>query len=327
MIRGSHLSLLLGLLTALTAQAGGTPEAEVGAAPVLDDRYPHPAVAFPDDVESFPDLVYSVVPGYRPLRLDVYRPGSSTVARHPLVVYVHGGGWVGGHTRHSGAFANWPAVLASLAAKGYVVASIEYRLSDEAPFPAAVQDVKTSIRWLRSKARDFGIDPSRALLWGGSAGGQLAALAATTCGEDALAPAISPADEPLRAASDCVQGLVAWYGMFDLGGADRDPVVKYLGCVPSSCADRAALASPVTHLDARDPPTLLVHGEEDETVPVGQSRAFFAALQSKRIHAELFVIPEVDHSFIGASPASTRQASLAALSRTFAFIDATLAGQ
>ena len=298
-----------------------------------------PAVVaeFDHGVESFPNLVYSVPPGFRPLRLDLYKPGQQSGL--PLVVYVHGGGWQSGHTRHAGAFANWPGVLGSLAAKGYVVASIEYRLSGEAKFPAAIQDVKTSIRWLHSKAAEFGIDRTRTLLWGGSAGGQLAALAATSCGSESLAPTFAgdgtpQLTSPLASESDCVQGLVAWYGIFDfstippLSGNNEEtadsPVSKYLGCLPSSCSSTVALASPITHLDARDPPTLLIHGETDKVVPVSQSRAFHAALQSKKVPAELMVIRGADHSFIGATEAATRKASLDALSKTFAFIDATL---
>ena len=176
----------------------------VEASPVLEDRFPQPRVAFAQEVESLPDLIYSVPPGFRPLRLDLYRPRNtaSAVRGLPLVVYVHGGGWLAGHTRHAGAFGNWPGVLALLASKGFVVASIEYRLSGEARFPAAIQDVKTSIRWLRSKSAQFGIDPSTVIIWGGSAGGQLAALAATSCKVDAFAP---DPQSPLAAQSDCVQ--------------------------------------------------------------------------------------------------------------------------
>ena len=194
------------------------PDVPVEASPVLEDRFPQPKVAFAHDVESQPDLVYSVPPGFRPLRLDLYRPrNTGSVTRGlPLVVYVHGGGWQSGHTRHAGAFANWPGVLALLASKGYVVASIEYRLSGEAPFPAAIQDVKTSIRWLRSKSAQFGIDPTSVIIWGGSAGGQLAALAATSCKVESLAP---DPQSPLAAQSDCVQGLVTWYGIFDFVNA------------------------------------------------------------------------------------------------------------
>lgn len=312
--------------------------ADVAAAPVLEDRYPRTTVAFAGGVESLPDLIYATPAGFRPLRLDLYRPKQASGANgYPLVIYVHGGGWLGGHTRHAGAFANWPNVLASLAAKGYVVASIEYRLSAEARFPAAIHDVKTSIRWLRSKARQFDIDGSRAVVWGGSAGGQLAALAATTCDVRALAPVFAAADagqaasgSSLAAVSDCVQGVVAWYGIFDFARlpqpstAANSPAAKYLGCAPSECQETAALASAMTHLDSRDPPALLIHGEGDKVVPVDQSRAFQAALQSKHVSSKLIVIPAVDHSFIGESGATTREASLAALSATFGFIDATV---
>src|SRR5688500_5828623 len=85
----------------------------VGASPVLDDRYPERRVAFPGGVIGFPDLTYSSLAGYRPLILDLYKPGNSAQPR-PLVIYIHGGGWIGGHTRHSGAFEDWPGVLASL---------------------------------------------------------------------------------------------------------------------------------------------------------------------------------------------------------------------
>jgi len=158
-------------------------------------------------------VTFSRPAGFRPLRLDLYKP--KTGKGYPLVVYIHGGGWQSGHTRHSGAFENWPAVLASLAARGYVVASLEYRLSDEAPFPAAIHDVKTALRFLRSNAEDFAIDRKRAVVWGGSAGGQLAALAATSCDDERLQPAFAAKDQLLAQQSDCVQGFVAWYGIFD----------------------------------------------------------------------------------------------------------------
>lgn len=312
----------------------------VDASPVLDDRFPQSSVAFASDVEALPDVVYSAPPGFRPLRLDLYRPRNSRSVSGglPLVVYVHGGGWQGGHTRHSGAFANWPAVLALLASRGFVVASVEYRLSGEARFPAAIQDVKTAIRWLRWKHTEFGIDPARAVIWGGSAGGQLAALDATTCRVESLAPVFmkqgSPdPHSPLLAQSDCVQGLVAWYGMFDfvnapLSGADaasRDSAPgKFLGCAPAACKATAALASPASHLDKDDPPVLLIHGELDKVVPVAQSQKFQEALLAKKIPVKLLVIKGVDHSFIGASAGATRAASLQALGATFEFIEATV---
>jgi acetyl esterase/lipase len=315
------LAVLLGVSQRLHSSPA-TGDVKVAAAPVLDDRYPRRVVSFAGDVESFADLVYSTPPGYRPLHLDLYKQRSAIQPR-PLVIYIHGGGWQGGHTRHSGAFANWPEVLASLAARGYVVASLEYRLSGEATFPAAIQDVKNAIRWLRLEADQFGIDPLRVVVWGGSAGGHLAALAATTCKVAKLDPPASPAS----AQSDCVQGLVAWYGIFDLSNLNADsPVSRFLGCAPSQCADVATRASPVTYIDAGDPPVLLIHGEKDKVVAVGQSQAFQVALRAKNVRTELLTIPGVDHSFIGSSPEATQRASLEALSSTFAFIDSVAGG-
>jgi acetyl esterase/lipase len=363
-------ALLVATLVAAAASSA-TSEPAVGAKPVLDDRYPEHSTKFPGGVVSFPDLTYASLTGYRPLRLDLYRP-ENTATPHPLVIYVHGGGWQSGHTRHSGAFENWPGVLASLAARGYVVTSLEYRLSGEAPFPAAIQDVKSAIRWLRAHAAEHGIDKQRAVIWGGSAGGQLAALAGTSCGVAALeppGPAAEQRPEPGAAAerpssaagpkggastaaraapasavelantaaaeSDCVQGVVAWYGVFDFttiasqssnattsttGGPAR-----YLGCALAKCARTAlAAASPTTYIDAKDPPMLLIHGVNDHTVPIQQSRDFLAALRAKGVPAQLIEIPGVEHSFIGTTPAATRDASLRALHASLDFIAATL---
>lgn len=335
--------------------ASSATQPAVGAAPVLEDRYPERRTSFPGGVVSFADLTYESLAGYRPLTLDLYRPASITPA-HPLVLYVHGGGWQSGHTRHSGAFENWPAVLASIAARGYVVASLEYRLSGEARFPAAIQDVKAAIRWLRTHASTYGIDPRRAVIWGGSAGGQLAALAGATCGVASLEPlgnaaaqrpepgaaassrpASAPSTRPGAEMSDCVQGVIAWYGIFDFstlasqssGSPNADDAnaapARYLGCALSKCsADVIASASAIHYIDAQDAPVLMIHGVADHTVPIQQSRAYLAALQAKGVKAELLELPGVDHSFIGATPEATRQASLHALQKSLEFIDHTI---
>jgi acetyl esterase/lipase len=337
----SRKELVMLLLAATLWLSSGLPATTlenvlVEASPVLEDRFPQAKVPFGEGVEASPDVVYSVPPGFRPLRLDLYRPRASGDKREklPLVVYVHGGGWQSGHTRHAGAFGSWPNVLAMLASRGYVVASIEYRLSGEARFPAAIHDVKTAIRWLRRKSSQLGIDPGRVIVWGGSAGGQLAALAATSCEVESLAPVFlkdgqPDLQSPLNTQSDCVQGLVAWYGVFDFTGplanlAQREtgsPVGKYLGCALAECAEVAALASATTHLDRSDPPALLIHGELDKVVPSVQSTGFDAAARVKGVKTELLIIKGIDHSFIGANPSVTRDASLQALQATFAFFD------
>ena len=198
--------------TAALLCAGTTMAAQrdfpVGDGAVLADNYPERKVTFPHGVTGYPDVVYSVLPGYRPLVVDIYTP-SGPAARRPLVLFIHGGGWNSGHTRHSGALANFPQALAMLASEGFVVASLEYRLTNEAAFPAQLQDARAAIRFLKANAAKYGIDPSRTGVWGGSAGGHLAALAALTCGENRFDPAPAPAG------SECVQAAVVWYGVFD----------------------------------------------------------------------------------------------------------------
>lgn len=299
--------------------------------PSMGDPLPDRLVAMPNGVTVNADIVFSTVPGFRPIILDLYTaPGGASEKgrppQRPLVVYIHGGGWAGGHTRQSGAFSDFPGVLADLAARGFAVASLEYRLSGEAPFPAAIDDVKTAIRFLRANAVRFGIDPSRVALWGGSAGGHLAALAAVSCGGGPTG-----ADKSNPSVSDCVQGAVSWYGIHDIAAMPPRPVPsaesRFLDCGSTACpADRVAAASPVNFVDAKDPPMLLMHGSKDVVVPVNQSELFAARLRAARVPVELEIIPDVGHSWVGADPAATRAASLRALDRTFRFFEAQLKG-
>ena len=139
-------------------------------------------------------------------------------------------------------------MLASLAAKGYVVASIAYRFQNEAPSPAAIQDVKSALRWMRVNAAKYNIDKNRGLTWGPSAGGQLSTLAAVSCGVAALEPpkesgGTSTTVEIQRSApvgadaeSDCVQAAVGWYGVYDFTGESMTNT-PYLGCKTPACAE------------------------------------------------------------------------------------------
>ena len=169
-MRGAAL-LAATLLSCLAGSAGpAAPRVfPVADKPVLGDLLPNPPVSFPNGVRAWHDVVYQTLPGYRPQIVDIYVP--STPGPHPLILYIHGGGWIGGHTRHSGALADFPKVLAALAAEGFTVASLEYRLSGEARFPAQLQDANAALRFLRSHAAEYHIDPTRVGLWGGSAGG------------------------------------------------------------------------------------------------------------------------------------------------------------
>jgi acetyl esterase/lipase len=294
----------------------------------LTDVYPARVVTFPGGVRSYADVVYSTLPGYRPLVVDIYTPRPSRQPR-PLVLFIHGGGWVAGHTRHSGALSNFPAVLAALAREGFVVASLEYRLAAEAPYPAQLQDARAALRFLRAQATSYGIDPTRVGVWGGSAGGHLAALAALSCGDSRFDTAPAPAG------SECAQSAVIWYGVFDfapiLARAAANPgdagPNALLRCQPASCEEsHVQAASPMHFIRAGAPPFLLIHGEKDAVVPVEQSRLAEKALLAAGGRVESLYIPDVDHSFVGPAPAITRNATLQATNATFDFFIKTLQG-
>jgi acetyl esterase/lipase len=323
--RWRHAVLLAGLTFAnMTAALGqGSRDFPVSDKPVPGDAYPDRITKFPDGVTSFADVTFSTLPGFRPLAIDIYVPKKSRAPK-PLILYIHGGGWMGGHTRQSAAFSNFPAVLAKLASEGFVVASLEYRLSGEAPFPAQLQDARAAIRFLKANATKYGLDPSRVGVWGGSAGGHLAALAALSCGVTSLDPA------PAAPGSECVQAAVTWYGVFDFapmlarqapGNAALNPAENaLLRCTPATCTPEAVRAvSPASYIDAKDPPFLLIHGEKDAVVPVAQSRDAEAAMKAAGMSVEAIYIAGADHSWISTTPSETRAATLKATNATFDF--------
>jgi acetyl esterase/lipase len=310
------LPRLVMLLPALANSAGAPAEPATGVIAQLEDRYPERRVAFAGGVVGLADVTYATPAGVRPLTLDLYLPPARETSA-PAIIYVHGGGWMGGHSRQGGAFENWPQVLASFAARGYVVASINYRLSGEAISPAAAQDVASAVRWLRSNAERFSIDKQRVGLWGSSAGGQLAAITATACDAGGLK-------------STCVQAVAVWYGIFDLAPMvahpdPQSPPARYLGCGAGKCGEeQISSASAIRHIDRSGPPFLLVHGSRDQTVPPAQSSNFHAALQAQGVKSRLLLIEGVGHSFIGSTPAETHSASLQALRATTEFFDQEL---
>ncbi|MEO7102742.1 MAG: alpha/beta hydrolase [Gemmatimonadaceae bacterium] len=349
--RAALVAMALGATPRAHAQLP-SPLPEIAANASKSDPYPAHSVTFANGVKGIPDVVYDTPDGYRPLTLDLYLPPDSErrpAAGFPLVIYIHGGGWLAGNSRHATPFVDFSGVLASLAARGYVVASINYRLSGAARFPAQIQDTKSAIRWLGTNASKWGIDPKRSLAWGVSAGGHLAALAAVSCGQNTLEPqrfrksVVPDANNNVGTASDvsdCVQGAVAWYGVFDMSTitaqakldgamsrADRTgPEWELLGCFgDQECTPaQLAAASPVTYVNRTSPPMLLIVGSADKVVPREQTLEMSRRLDSAGVKHELIEIPEANHSLIGTTPQLTRDANLKALSATFSFIDKTI---
>ena len=256
-----------------------------------------------------PNLVYAQIAGFRPLTLDLYQiPAKSKETARPAILFVHGGLWTKGDARHVPGFDDFPGFLASLAAKNYVVASVNYRLAGEAHFPAAVQDLKSAVRWLRTHATDYDIDTTRVMVWGAEAGGQIASLVGASCGVNVLEPT-ADAKSKAPMASDCVQGVIDWGGPVDLASWDSTaghepppdtftPLGTYMGCEPVDCAPGVIkAASPLSYLNNMTPAFLIQQGAADALVPVAQSRALYDALQTLHVPSTLVVYPEVGKDF------------------------------
>ena len=254
---------------------------------------PKTEISYPGGVTALRDLVYATLPGFRPLILDIYQPKPARKDfPKPILIFVHGGAWNSGDNRHGGNLDDLPMVLAALAAHNYVIASVDYRLSGEAHFPASLQDVKGAIRWLRTHAEDYGIDTTRVAIWGEEAGGQLAALAGTSCGVAVLEPPSSTDKQ----ASDCVDAVIGWDAISDLtasaAGRSHDaalptPEGAYLGCEPADCAPGLVrTASPAAFVGPNSPPFLLQQ-ISDKNVPLAQSQTLYDALNQAHVPAEL----------------------------------------
>ncbi|MBL8795109.1 MAG: alpha/beta hydrolase [Planctomycetia bacterium] len=244
----------------------------------------------PATVELLRDVEYGKG-GDRALKLHILRPKSAPKEAMPVLVWIHGGGWQAG-SKDSGL-----GRLVKYAERGYFCASIEYRFSKEAVFPAQIEDSKCAIRFLRAKAKEYNLDPERIGVWGSSAGGHLVALLGTSASVKELEGQGGWQDQSNR-----VQAVCDFCGPADfLKWADsaHPAVVALFGGKVKEKAELAAKASPVTHISKDTPPFLIVHGDEDKVVPLDQSESLNAALKKAGIDVTLHVVKGGGHGFGG----------------------------
>ena len=263
-------------------------------------------------VDASLDHPYAHASG-RALHVDLYLPRDRR-APAPLVVWLHSGGWRIGNRKRA------PDLSRHFAARGFAMASIDYRLSREALFPAQLHDVRAAIRWLRVHAEQFGIEPDRIGLWGASAGGHLAALAAFGAHVDAPDAHVEHADVRVD-----VQALAIGYAPVDFLTMDAqreqgavaidDPTAFTLpagaritdarsyeslliGAPVCDRPDLARAASPIAHVRSHVPPTLIVHGTGDSAIPAAQSEQLYEALARCGNDVTLHLVHGFGHGFM-----------------------------
>lgn len=251
-------------------------------------------------ITVYRDLVYSRMPGYRPLSLDLYVPPSPARA---LCLYLHGGGWrVGSRADGPGTTVEWtPSFFERVAAMGLAVASLDYRLSGEARWPAQLEDVQAAASFLSLQRKPLGVPTPRTVAWGVSAGGQLAAMHAL-CSPDAGLDAV-----------------VCWYPPTDLGAlagdcdeagghGERGPQAResqLLGAAVGEHPDLADAASPVRFAHPSAPPFLFLHGTADTLVPPRQSQRLAGALTAAGTQATVELVDGAGHMFTELDEAAT----------------------
>ncbi len=262
-------------------------------------------IQIPSDVKVYKNIEYASVDG-SPLLLNLYIPKSEKPL--PLIIWIHGGAWAYGSKE------NPKPIRTKFYEKGYAVASIEYRLSDKAKFPAQIYDCKGAIRFLRANAKKYKLDASHFGVWGESAGGHLVAMLGTTNGNKLLE---GTTGGNLNQSSN-VQAVCDYYGPADLTRIREhdlaDPnasVSKLLGETVIKNRDKAVKASPITYVTKNSVPFLIVHGTEDKLVDVSQSESLYNALKKANAQADLKIIQGAGHggpAFMDDNAASVVQA-------------------
>lgn len=245
--------------------------------------------------QSEPEIIKNLVyaeDGGKKLQLDIYKPKEQ---KEPyLIVWVHGGAW------HSGSKEN-PTL--GLLPYGYALASVDFHASTEKPFPANVHDIKAAIRFLRANAKKYAYNADKIIIWGASSGGHLAALIATTNNNPTLEGNLGNYLE----ISSSVQACLDFYGPTNFltilnqstphGLNVRLPALAILLGKPlEQSIEMAKLASPFYQVDATDPPIFIVHGEQDNQVPINQSIELLSVYKKLNLKAQIEFVPNAGHT-------------------------------
>lgn len=249
-----------------------------------------PHLAHAQTARELKDITYAMAETV-PLGLDLYLPAD--VSKPPLLVWVHGGAW------SQGTKTSYPKEFVE---RGFAVASLDFRQTTQAPFPANVQDIKAAIRFLRAKAGDYGYSAEKIAIAGASSGGHLAALVGVTNGNAAL----EGKEGNYVTASSSVQAIISYFGASDLNTIlaqstpfalkVREPALeRLLGAPPDHAKELATLASPVSHVDRTDPPLLLFHGDQDPQMPINQSHELQGAYEKSGLDVDFEVVHGAAH--------------------------------
>lgn len=228
------------------------------------------------------------------LKMDILRPFGPPKEKLPLLVWICGGAWI-----TMDRAAHIPNLM-YFAKQGYIVASVEYRMSNCATFPAQLQDIKSAIRYLRVHAQEYGIDPERVAVMGESAGGYLAAMTGVTGHDSQWDKGENPG------ISSAVNAVVDYYGPTDFTlfssttpqnpKGSASPETMLLGYSPSCAPEEAASASVSTYVTKETPPFFILHGLADPVVPYAQSDVLYDALQKAGVRSEYYLIEEAGHA-------------------------------
>lgn len=281
---------VLGLAVPLTAQRGGGPEVA------------------PD----FTDVIYGTV-GDMDLGLDIYMPDG--VDSPPLIVWVHGGAWRAG-SKSGG-------VPVQFLDEGYAIASLDFRQSTDAQFPAMIHDIKGAIRFLRGHADDYGYSADEFAISGASSGAHLALLVGVTNGHAELEGDVGGHTD----ISSDIHAIVSYFAATDLttildqstpfGLGVREPALQQLlGTLPADGPEIAQLASPVYHVDANDPPLLLLHGDRDPQMPINQAHEMEGAYEALGLDVFFDVVHGSAHGGSGFYEPEHLERAVAFLNRT-----------